>query len=190
MVLAGDEGEAVPELEQEGLQPVDQRDLEVAFGDRAGEVEEVQDVGVAGELLGQLRVGGQRSGEVGWSGAGPLVQLVQNLVEQHVPGPAVFHGGGGVPVAGRLVVEPVEQRGDVSPGQLSNGLLDDCRPRPGGGERPHVEQIAAGQALHLGEGGAQVGGEPVDDPGFPSLRRAAAAAARRRCASTAGAARC
>jgi hypothetical protein len=55
----------VSQLEQERLQPADQRRLQVPFRDRAGNVEEVQDIGVAGQLLGQLRIrGGQLLGEV------------------------------------------------------------------------------------------------------------------------------
>jgi len=62
VVLPANEREAVAELEQERLEPRDQGVLEVAFGGGLGEVEEVQDVGVAGELLGELAVGG---GELG-----------------------------------------------------------------------------------------------------------------------------
>ena len=64
-VLAADEGETVAELEQKRLQLVHQGGLEVAFGDRLGQVEEVQQVGIADHRLGQLGVGRrQRRGEV------------------------------------------------------------------------------------------------------------------------------
>ena len=55
VVLPADEGEAVAKLEQERLEPRDQGILQVSFIVGLGEVEEVQDVGVAGELLGELR---------------------------------------------------------------------------------------------------------------------------------------
>lgn len=51
VVLPADEREAVAELEQQRRQPSQQRVLQVALGGRAGEV---QDVGIAGELLGEL----------------------------------------------------------------------------------------------------------------------------------------
>ncbi len=50
--------EAVAELEQERLTPVDQGSLEFAFGVGLGEVEEVQHVGVVGQLVVELAVGG------------------------------------------------------------------------------------------------------------------------------------
>jgi hypothetical protein len=160
----------VAELEQEVVQPVDQRPFQVALGDRAGEVEEVQDVGIPGQLLGELGVGGrQLGGEVRRGGADPGVQPVRDLVEQHVARPSVLDRGGGVPIALALVVEFVQQHGDVAQGQSSNRLLDDRQLRPGGREGAHVEQVAPGQATHAREGGAQVGGEPLDDPGAPAL---------------------
>jgi hypothetical protein len=54
VVLPPDEGEAVAELEQKLLHLVDQGGLKVAFGYGAGDVEEIQDVGVAGQLLREL----------------------------------------------------------------------------------------------------------------------------------------
>jgi len=85
VVLAADEGEAVAELEEEVLEPVHQRGLEVAFRDAAGEVEEVQDVGVAGELLGEFGVRRREpGGEVRRGGPNPGVQAVHDLVEQDV----------------------------------------------------------------------------------------------------------
>lgn len=81
----------------------------------------------------------------------------------------MLDGGGGVPVALVLVAELVEQDGDVAPGQLANRLLADCLLAPGRGHLPHVFEVAAGQAAHVGERGAQVGGEPVDNAGAPAL---------------------
>jgi len=60
VVVAADESESVAEFEQEGLQPAGQGSFQVPFGDRAGQVEEVQHVGVAGQLLGQLGVCGRQ----------------------------------------------------------------------------------------------------------------------------------
>lgn len=80
---------------------------------RAGEVEEVQDVGVAGQLLGELAIGrGQLGGEVRQCGAGSVVQAVHDLVGQHVARPAVLDGGRGVPVTLGGFGELVEQDRD------------------------------------------------------------------------------
>ena len=124
MVLPADEREAVAELEQERLESRDQGVLEVAFGGGLGEVEEVQHVGVAGELLGELAVGGGELGwEVGWGGPDPMVQVGGDVVGQDVAGPAVYEGRGGVPVPHGGVGELVEQDRDVAPWQLRNRLL-------------------------------------------------------------------
>jgi hypothetical protein len=97
-----------------------------------------------GELLRQLGVPvGELRREVGRGRGRALVQPVDDLVEQDVAGPAVLNGGGGVPVPLGLVVELVEQHGDVTPGQSSNRLLDDCVLYPGVRQGAHVEEIAA-----------------------------------------------
>ena len=54
VVLPGNEGEPVAELEEECLQPLDQGGLQVPLGGRAGELQEVQDARVTGQLLRQL----------------------------------------------------------------------------------------------------------------------------------------
>jgi len=97
------------------------------------------------------------------------VQPAGDLVGEHVAGPAVLEGGGGVPVPGGLVVELAQQHGDVAPRQSSNGLLDDRGLWPALGELPHIEQVAAGQSPHVRELGAQVGGEPGDYLRAPPL---------------------
>jgi len=55
VVLAADESESVAEFEQEGLQPFGQGGFQVPFGDRAGQVEEVQHVGGRGSAAGPAR---------------------------------------------------------------------------------------------------------------------------------------
>lgn len=56
----------------DAVHALDEGVLEVALLDCAGEVEEVEDVGVAGELLGELAVAvGELGGEVGGRGADP-----------------------------------------------------------------------------------------------------------------------
>jgi hypothetical protein len=56
----------------------------------------------------------------------------------------------------------------VAPGKSCNRLLHEVLAGPGGGHGPHVLQVATGEAALLGEGGAQVGGEAVDDLGTPA----------------------
>jgi len=75
---------------------------------------------------------------------------------------------GDVPVPHRRVRHLVQQDHDVPPGQLRSSLLRNSG-RVGGGEGPHVDQIAGAQAPHPGELGTQVDREPVDDLGTPSL---------------------
>ncbi len=64
-----------------------------------------------------------------------------DVVLENVPGPAVLHRVLGVPVAGRLIVKPVQEHRDVAPGQLCNSLLHSLLLRPRRRERPHVGQI-------------------------------------------------
>ena len=65
VVLTAREGEAVAELEQEAFQASHQRRFEFSLGDAAGQIEEVEDVGVADQLLGEIGVRcGQLVGEV------------------------------------------------------------------------------------------------------------------------------
>jgi len=81
VVLAAGERAAGPELEQQGLDLLDECVLELALMDWFGEVEEIQDVRVAGELLGELAVGwSELGGEIGGRGADPAVQLVHDLL--------------------------------------------------------------------------------------------------------------
>jgi hypothetical protein len=54
------------------------------------------------------------------------VRIGADLVLEDVPRPAVRSRLGGVPVAELMIIEPVEEDGDVPPGQLSNRLLDNC----------------------------------------------------------------
>lgn len=73
------------QLEQEVLQAGHERVFEVAFRNRLGDVEEVEDVRVAGELLGQLGFrGGQLGVEVGQGSAGAFMQSAHDLVGQDV----------------------------------------------------------------------------------------------------------
>jgi len=121
----------VPELEQQGLAPLDEGDLEVEFADRAGQVEdvqEVQDVRVAGELLGKLAVsGGELGGKL--EGATPTqpVQLIHDLLLERVAGPAVLRCRGSGPVALCLIADLVEQDDNLASGQSAYSPLASWR---------------------------------------------------------------
>lgn len=75
--------------------------------------------------------------KVGWCGARAFQGFVHHHVHEHVPGPAVLQGGGGVPGALVRGFGLVQQYGDVAPGQLCNRLLHNWI-RPSGGESAHV----------------------------------------------------
>ena len=55
------------------------------------------------------------------------------------------------------------------PGQLCKAVLHNCRIRPRRGERPHVLQIPGRVAAGSREPFPQIRGQPIDDPGPPSL---------------------
>ena len=92
-----------------------------------------------------------------------------DLVEQDGPGPATGGCLGGVPVPVRALVEFVEQHGHVTPGQLSNRLLDNLCLRPGGRHLPHVVQVAAREPGHLRELDSKVLSQPIDDLRSPPV---------------------
>ena len=58
----------------------------------------------------------------------------------------------------------------MSPGQLSNSLLDNFRVGPGFSESTHVEQVGTRKAFHFRKGGTEVAGKAFDDFGTPALR--------------------
>ncbi|HEY5784167.1 MAG TPA: hypothetical protein VIT65_05275 [Microlunatus sp.] len=121
---------------------IDQRLFEIALAVRLGGGEEVEQVRVTRGLLGQIGVlRRKRGGEVNDRLAGPLVKLGFDLQRQDVAAPAVLDGLCGIPFPGRLVVEFVEQRDVVVPGQLCKRALHNLRVRPGRRERPHVLQV-------------------------------------------------
>ena len=57
----------------------------------------------------------------------------------------------------------------MEPGYLCSNLLHNCQVGPLGGEGAHVFEVARREALHVGKGLAQVGGEAVHDLGAPAL---------------------
>ena len=65
----------------------------------------------------------------------------------------------------------VEDADVMSPGNFCNKLLQNCRVRPDLGERPHVAEVARGEALDLGEGVSQIARQLIDDLAAPTMLR-------------------
>lgn len=122
--LAPDVGEAATAFEQCLLEPVGQGPLDVFLAGSLGQGEEIENVRIFGELLGELGVRfGQVAGEVRRRDACPLMEAADDRVEQHLPGPAMLKRGGRVPVPLGGGVELVQQHRDVTTGQLTSRLL-------------------------------------------------------------------
>jgi len=93
---------------------------------------------------------------------------------KHGPRPAVLGVSGGVPLAQLEVVELAQQLDDVAPGQLSNAALDNVLLiGPCLSEGAHVEQVCPRKALHGGEGGSEIGGQPLQYLRTPVMLRLA-----------------
>ena len=88
----------------------------------------------------------------------PAVQML--LVAAALRRGAVRGRLGGVPVTELMIIQSVEEDGDVSPGQLCNSLLQSLLLRPRGRERTHVRQVPPREPLHLRKPHTQVRGEP------------------------------
>jgi hypothetical protein len=132
--LAPNKGEARPEFLKCSDDVIDESLLDVSFVHVAFDPEEVQDVEVFDNLLGQVGVGwfedlrkiGRGCFE---SGEG----LSADVMLEHVPGPPAGHALLGVPGALVLVVEPAEEDYQVPPRQLVSKLLTEVfSAAPGG----------------------------------------------------------
>jgi len=58
---------------------------------------------------------------------------------------------------------------EMATAQLANSLMANGGAWPGRRHLAHVFQVAARESPHLGEGGSQIEGEPVDDFGALAL---------------------
>jgi hypothetical protein len=81
----------------------------------------------------------------------------------------VLEGASRVRKAGAAILEFGHEDQVVTPGHLSNRLLDKVGFGPSLRERPHVHEVRPRKALHRGEGGPEVGGHFVHNPGAPSV---------------------
>jgi hypothetical protein len=153
----------------------DQLALELAFVLFAGHGHEVKDIRVLEGLLGKIRARRRHRGrEVGDGLARAFVESGLDLVDQDIAGPAIVDGGSRVPETCFGVVELLDQREVVVPGQLCKRRLHNCRGWPGFGEGPHVLQVSRRESGRFGKLPLQIGREPVDDPGSPAFKALAA----------------
>ena len=136
------EGEAGAKLEHEPLDVLEQRQLEAPLLDDLLAWQEREIVWVPDHLLGEFGLRrGQRAREVRHGGSLASMQLGRNLVDQHIPRPPLGHAALGVPEPCLVVVEPVEQRDVVTPGNLCNRLLHKWIAAPSLRECPHVLEV-------------------------------------------------
>jgi hypothetical protein len=107
-----------------------------------GHRDEVEDVRVLGQVLGQIRVR-RRQGrlEVGDGFARALTELGVDLVHQNVSRPAVFDSRRGIPEPDARILQLLKQDDVVPPGQLCNAALHNCGVGPRGGELAHVLEV-------------------------------------------------
>lgn len=144
------ECESPPQLAQRIDDPRDQTLLEFPLARIAVDRKEFQCERIPGELLCQLGVPlFERGAEVRGRSTLTVVEAGRDLMSKRRARPPVLDVLSGVPLSQIMVVELVEQFGDVTPRQLSNGLLDDCvYVKPCLSEASHVEQVRSREALH------------------------------------------
>lgn len=136
MHLAADKREALPKFEEQLLDMVSQCSFQVILTPDIGDAHEIEQVRVAGGLLGEFGVGGrQRPREVRDRLARTLVQPGVDVVDHDVPAPALINGGLCVPKPQFRVVELLQQCDLMTPRQCCNAALHNCHVRPCCGER-------------------------------------------------------
>jgi hypothetical protein len=117
-VLAADEGKAATEFEQEFLDVGDEASLEFALLEGLGEGEEVEEVGVLEQALSEFGVNaGQRGGKVRDGGPLAFVGAVFDLGAEGFAGPAFLECLLGIPVAGRQILQLLDEDDVVEPGE-------------------------------------------------------------------------
>ncbi len=131
--LAADQREADAEFEEKLF---DLRHQGVLDGPLVGvfaQVEEIEEAGVLGDLLGEVGLRWGESGlEIRNRLALPGVQARPDLEGKHVPRPSMLDGFGGVPEPVRRLVEFVEEEKVVFPRQLCTRRVHNCRHRTRG----------------------------------------------------------
>lgn len=168
--LPADEGESAAELEQEALDVIDERLLDLAFAPRIGGAEEIEQVRILEDLRGHVRVDRrQREREVALRLALAFVQAAFDLQRQNAAAPALPGTLRCVPESRLRIAQPVEEHDVLAPGEIWQQPLHNFGVRPGGSEVAHVTQVARREARHVGEGIAEIRGESIDDLRTPAF---------------------
>lgn len=156
--LRPDEREALAQLEEELLHVADKLAFQISLVADVGVADEVEQVRVAGRLLGLVGVGGREGGgEVRDRLAGPLAEAGLYMVDEDVAAPAVLDRCCCVPQPGVCVRKLLDQSQMLIPGQLCKRRLHNCRLVPGRREGTHVLEIAGRISTRAGEPLAKVG---------------------------------
>ena len=196
-VLAAHEGEAAAEFEQEFFEVAQEAGFEFPLVERFFQCEEIEEIRVLQQALGDGGVGlWQGGGEVGDGSAQTLVGVVFDLEREGVAGPALFEGLAGIPAAGGEIFELLDEDHMVKPreakedfggqGQLCRSLRHNCNRRrirafqfcsrllQNGwgtiltGKSDHVTDIPSRKPLLLGQFVFQIRRQPGDDARAPA----------------------
>jgi len=117
LVLPPDKSKPLAKLQQEFFQVADQFGFQLAFVERFGQGEEIENIGILEGLLHQVRLmRRQRQGEIGPGLAVPGMGLRLDLHRQNVPAPAVGKGLLHVPVSRWNVFDLFHQNNVMKPG--------------------------------------------------------------------------
>jgi hypothetical protein len=140
--LSTDEREPRAELQQEALDVIDERLLDLALAADVGRPEEIEQVGVLEDLGSHVGAGRrQRRLEVVQRLAAPQVQSLLDLEGHDWARPPVLHGPARVPEPRLGIGQALEERGVVVPSQLCKRRLHNCPLRPGSRKCPHVLEV-------------------------------------------------
>src|SRR5206468_1249868 len=122
--LAADEGEALPQLQQETLQVVEETRLQLPLVEGCFEGQQVEDVRVFERLPREVGLRrGQQPLEVRQGLSMPAMGLRLDHGEQDVEAPAVGERLLHVPEEGRGFLDALHEQHVVCPGDLGNQLL-------------------------------------------------------------------
>jgi hypothetical protein len=169
MHLPTDKGETGSQLQKELLDVVDEGLLDLGLAAGICGAKKVEEVGVFEKLRCHVRVdGGHGEGEVALGATGTEMEAVLDLDFQDASAPSVGDGFPDVKLAVDGIFNALNDLEDMAPRQLRNRLLRNWRIGKLASEYFHCQQVARGEALHVGESLAEIGGEAVDDLGAPS----------------------
>ena len=121
---------------------LDQGLLDRALVRLLAHLQKIEKVGVFQCVARQVGLRGRQNGsEIGDGLAFASQRIAVDLHRQDVARPSLLDGTLRVSQAGRLVLQFAQQHEVVTPGQLSNKLLDNLAVTPSVGERSHVHQV-------------------------------------------------